>query len=108
MFRDGIVTTERQIFQVADFGYTVLSEGIEQGVERFQTTFGCGDLDVFEDPFGFHLDANIVDDLDIIPISLVTDVTGTGTGTGVEVARRFGFGRRGLGKLSYGGGPSSL
>jgi hypothetical protein len=109
VFRDGIVTTERQIFQVADFGYTIISEGSEQDIERFQTTFGCGDTEIFEDPFGFHLEANIVDEVEVLALIDVTPGTDITNITDVEVpvARAFGFGRGGFGKLSYGGGPSS-
>lgn len=64
-FRDGVVTTDRQIIQAADFGFIILAEGGNQDTQRFQTTFGCGD-ESFEDPFAFHLDANIVDSVDLI------------------------------------------
>lgn len=99
VFRDGIVTVSRQIIQVAEFGYIVISEGSTQTVSRFQTTFGCGD-ETFVDPFAFHLDANLVDEVDLI----IAEGTGTGTGSGILT----GFGRGGFGRLSYGGGPSSL
>jgi P2-related tail formation protein len=71
-FRDGVITTDRQIVQVADFGFIILAEGGGQEPKRFQTTFGCGD-EKFEDPFAFHLDANIVDDISLI----VTEVGGS-------------------------------
>jgi len=65
VFRDGIITTERQILQVLDDGFIVVAEGSEQKVDRFQTTFGCGD-EVFEDPFEYHLDFDIVDEVEMI------------------------------------------
>ena len=91
VFRDGIVTTERQIIQVADFGFVIVAEGSEQDTQRFQTTFGCGD-EKFEDPFAFHLDANIVDDVNFI----ITPVEG---GTAFET----GFGEDGFGEEVFGG-----
>jgi phage tail P2-like protein len=93
-FRDGIITTKRQIIQVADFGYVIIAEGAEQVVQRFQTTFGCGD-EQFEDPFAFHLCANIVDDVNIV-VTRVTAGTGVGTG-GVVFELGFGVGDYGLG-----------
>lgn len=95
VFRDGVVTSERQIFQIADFGYTVISEGAEQDVQRFQTTFGCGDEENFIDPFGFHLDANLVDDVELIVLTDTTDVTSGPVESG--------FGRSGFGSLPFGG-----
>jgi phage tail P2-like protein len=97
VFRDGVVTTERQIIQVADFGFVILAEGADQIVQRFQTTFGCGD-EQYEDPFAFHLDANIVDDVDLIVTPAIPPLVGTGTG-GAEV----GFGEGGFGEDEFGG-----
>jgi len=76
VFRDGMISTDRQIIRVADFGFIIVAEGGEQQTERFQTTFGCGD-EIYLDPFAFHLCANITDDVDFI----VTPAGGTGTGT---------------------------
>jgi len=64
-YRDGVITTDRQILQSMDSGFMVIAEGGEQRFDRFQTTFGCGD-EVFDDPFTYHLDNDIVDDLNII------------------------------------------
>jgi hypothetical protein len=72
VFRDGIVTNERQIIQVSDVGYMILAEGFNQVQNRFQTTFGCGD-DIFENPFAFTLDNAIVDDV----IFVITPVSGS-------------------------------
>lgn len=96
VFRDGIITTERQIIQVADFGFIILAEGAEQDTQRFQTTFGCGD-EQYDDPFAFHLDANITDDVNII-VTPVGAAAGTGTGAdGLDGFGEGGFGGGGFG-----------
>jgi hypothetical protein len=87
-FRDGVITTDRQIIQVADFGFIILAEGGAQKEERFQTTFGCGD-EIYDDPFAYHLDANIVDDVSLI-------VTEVGVVDG-------GFGEDDFGEPEFGG-----
>jgi len=85
VFRDGMIATDRQIIKVADFGFIIVAEGGDQIVERFQTTFGCGD-DTYLDPFVYHLDNNIVDSVDLI----VTPVGGD-------------FGEDGFGESGFGG-----
>lgn len=79
VFRDGVISSERQIIQSMEDGFTVVAEGYEQRVARFQTTFGCGD-DTYNDPFEYHLDHDITDDVSLI----VTDVVGTGAGDSTE------------------------
>lgn len=74
-FRDGIITTCRHIIEISTVGYTVVAEGCTQEVSRFQTTFGCGDEAVPGDPFAFHLDAAVGDDLDII----ITNINPSGS-----------------------------
>jgi hypothetical protein len=92
VFRDGVVTTERQIIQVADFGFMILAEGNDQNVDRFQTTFGCGD-ETYEDPFAFHLNANIVDDVEMIILPVEVDTTvGFEDGFGEGIFGGGGFG----------------
>lgn len=70
VFRRGIVTSCRTISEIPapipnqpQFG-TVLSHGCIQGVDTFQSTFGCGDK-IPKDPFAHHLECGIVDELEI-------------------------------------------
>lgn len=91
VYRDGIISTERQIIQTAEDGYLVIAEGAEQEVTRFQTTFGCGD-ERMEDPFLYRLDYNITDDVALI----VTQVGGTDAGDP-------DFGGDDFGVLDFGG-----
>jgi hypothetical protein len=81
VFRDGMITTDRQIIRVADFGFIIVAEGGDQRVERFQTTFGCGD-DIYLDPFAFHLCANITDDVNILVRQVSGDYGEGGYGVG--------------------------
>lgn len=78
VYRDGIITIERQILQSLDSGFMIIAEGYTQEVSRFQTTFGCGD-DEYDDPFAYHLDFDIVDDVEFDIVSLTTDGTTGGT-----------------------------
>jgi phage tail P2-like protein len=78
-FRDGIITTCRHIIEISTVGYTVIAEGCTQEISRFQTTFGCGDETIPGDPFAFHLDAAVADDLDIVVTNVIT-----GTSTDID------------------------
>jgi hypothetical protein len=64
VFREGIVTTCRQLLEVAGTDTNILATACLQGVDTFQTTFGCGDAKLPTDPFAFHLECGILDDLE--------------------------------------------
>lgn len=78
VFRDGVITTCRQIIETAETGYFILAEGCEQEIQRFQTTFGCGDEEIGSDPFAHHLDAAVSAGLAIV-------VTPVGSGTNAPI-----------------------
>ena len=59
VFRRGICTTIRQVFESTPSGYNVIAEGMSQIVCVFPTTFN-GD-DVPQDNFQYHLDSSISD-----------------------------------------------
>jgi len=59
VYRDGLITTARQIFISVNSGWQLVGEASEQVRGRFQTTFLCGTT--FTDPFAAHLGHNIQD-----------------------------------------------
>jgi phage tail P2-like protein len=65
VFRRGVVTTCRQIVQTTSTSTNanVLAGGCVQKIDVFQTTFGCGDK-LPNDPFAFHLECGILDDIE--------------------------------------------
>lgn len=64
VFRRGTVTTCRQIMEGSDTSVTILAEGSEQVIETFQSNFVCGDPRP-SDPFAYHLDCGVIDELEI-------------------------------------------
>lgn len=69
VFRRGVITSCRTISEAPvsipnDISATILAHGCAQGIETFQTTFSCGDK-LPKDPFAFHLECGIVDELEI-------------------------------------------
>ena len=64
VYRRGVVTTCRQILELTDTGSNILASGCTQTIETFQTTFGCRDRRPL-DPFIYHLETGLVDDLEI-------------------------------------------
>jgi hypothetical protein len=74
VFREGTITVSRQVLKVIDDTTYIQAEGYEQWIGFFQTNFGCGDEPLPLDPFIYHVDCGIVDEVEMI-------VTGTGTGT---------------------------
>ena len=57
-----------------DGGYTILAEGCEQNVDTFQSNFVCGD-DFPSDPFAFHIDCDVLDELEL---EIIEGSTGSG------------------------------
>ena len=62
VFRDGVVTTERIISEITLTTPIILGQGSEQFISRFKTNFLCGERQP-KDPFVFHLDCAIIDDV---------------------------------------------
>jgi hypothetical protein len=70
VFRRGTVTTCRTISELPDpipnqpqFA-KILADGCTQEIATFQSTFGCGDK-LPKEPFAFHLECGLVDELEI-------------------------------------------
>ena len=64
VFKTGIITVMRQLLRVVDGGYVILGQGVAQSEGEFQTTFGCGD--VSDDPFIYHYNNNVLEQLEFI------------------------------------------
>jgi hypothetical protein len=62
VFREGIITVQRQILQTVDGEYRILSESAEQFVSFFQNNIICGG-EAFLDPFIFHLECAVTDEV---------------------------------------------
>ncbi len=64
VYKKGIVTTIREVFEIAiDGSYVKTGEGISQKVEFFATTSVCGDPP-YVDNFCYHYDCAVVDEID--------------------------------------------
>lgn len=81
VFRRGTVTTCRTISEIPDpipnqpqFA-KILADGCTQELATFQSTFGCGDKLPVE-PFAYHLECGLVDELEIEISTLVSGGTG--------------------------------
>jgi hypothetical protein len=66
VFRRGVITTCRQILEVTPStgDVAILSSGCTQSIETFQTTFGCGDSPLPQDPFAFHYNCGLLDEIE--------------------------------------------
>lgn len=80
VFKTGYVTTIRQKIRVIDGGYVIIGQGEKVEVKEFQTTFGCSDI-IPSDPFVFHVDTNVLEQVEMI----ITDVSTSGGGDAVVV-----------------------
>ena len=63
VYRNGIVTTFRQVIMVTEDGYLVMAEGSSQVVSAFQTTFLCAGGP--SDTFKHHLNNEVQDEFSI-------------------------------------------
>lgn len=63
VIKRGMIGTIHEVIRVVDEGYVILhrSESSEEG--EFQATFGCGD-EYAGDPFYYHLDTNVLDQVE--------------------------------------------
>jgi len=65
VYRKGIITTTRQILEKDSNDITtIVSEGSQQTIDFFRTTYDCGD-ERPDDKFRYHLDCAITDELEI-------------------------------------------
>jgi len=64
VYRKGVITTIRQVIEINDGVATIVQENSTQKVDYFRTTFDCGD-EQFTDPFTYHLNCGIIDELEI-------------------------------------------
>lgn len=74
VYRKGVITTTRLIAQLeSDGSTTIIENAYVQKIDFFRVTFECGDTK-FTDPFKWHLDCAVSDELEI-------EEVGTGTGS---------------------------
>lgn len=76
VFRRGIVTYKRSIIECFDDGYNVKSEGFEQKIEYFDTTFPCHPVPT--DNFSNHLNEIVTDECTTLVTSGSCWVDGSG------------------------------
>jgi P2-related tail formation protein len=67
VLRRGILSTIRQIIEITNSGYTIVAEGTESKVSFERVNDICGERQA-KDDFCFHVDCQVLDDLEVIPI----------------------------------------
>lgn len=60
VYKEGVVTINRQVLRLSTDGYIIIAEGTTQVIDYIQTTFTCGIGPL--DRFKYHLDCSISDE----------------------------------------------
>lgn len=63
VYRNGLITTTRQMIRIDPEGYTIIADGHESVEAEFQTTFPCGPKP--SDPFKHHFNNGVSDEVEI-------------------------------------------
>lgn len=64
VFREGVITVERQVIQPTSTGYIIIADGVSQYVDMIRVTWPCGQQP--SDPFAIHLDSEVGDDVGLL------------------------------------------